>query len=201
MGLFITIDGPNGAGKSTFISNLLPIINNLGKIFVTKEPSNTDLGSFVKENECKISGLAYAYLIAADRAYHIEKEILPNLKERSNIVLCDRYIESSLALQRFDGVPIDSIWKLNEDFPVPDLSIVLIASEEQLCQRLSIRKKLSRFELEMERRQEIEYYKDAYTYLKQKNFNVLLLDNDEKYFKDNLSIVIDNIKKLKRELI
>jgi dTMP kinase len=197
MGIFVTIEGPNGAGKSTLIDNLSSLItsNSLGSVYYTKEPTRSDFGEYVKKNESKLEGKTYAHLIAADRCYHVEQEILPNLN-KYNIIISDRYIESSLVLQRFDGVDIEYIWKLNSEFPRPNLSVILLATEDQLAQRLSMRSSLSRYEISMKRIQEIEYYRDAASYLNNKGFNTIILDNSEIHFEKNVQAIYDIIKKL-----
>lgn len=176
MGMFITIEGPNGVGKTTFI-DLLSKALYPKSVYVTREPSRTEFGQFVKNNEGALRGKSYAYLIAADRCNHIENDVVPAM-EKYDIVLCDRYIESSLVLQYYDGVDLDFIWKLNEDFLVPNLSIILIAQDENLHLRLSQRNMLSAFEKKISRSKEIELYKNAYAYIKSKGFNPIMQYND-----------------------
>lgn len=176
MSIFITIEGPNGVGKTTFIESLA---NALAPrtVYTTKEPSSTDFGRYVKNNEGALRGKSYAYLISADRCNHIENEIIPALR-KYDIVLCDRYVESSLVLQHYDGVSLDFIWKLNEDFLVPNLSIILIANSYNLSSRLAQRKSLSVFEKVISRSEEVDLYLNAYNYVKQKGFNPIILYND-----------------------
>lgn len=176
MSIFITIEGPNGVGKTTFIDSLK---NALAPrtVYTTKEPSPTDFGRYVKNNEGALHGKSYAYLIAAERCNHIENYVIPALK-KYDIVLCDRYVESSLVLQYYDGVSLDFIWKLNEDFLVPNLSIILIAQSDNLSSRLSQRESLSEFEKVISRSEEVKLYLNAYHYIKQKGFNPIILNND-----------------------
>ena len=169
-GLFITIEGPNGVGKSTFINKLQSKLNNEYNAYSTKEPSNTPYGNYVKNNEGNLHGLAYAYLICSDRCNHIENEIIPHLKQ-VDIVLCDRYIESSLVYQQFDGVAIDKIWQLNQDFLIPDISILLLADIDIIEKRLAERTSLSDFEKRMSRKEEVYAYKNAQAFLSEKGFN------------------------------
>ena len=190
MSLFITVEGPNGVGKSTYIESLVKEMVPRS-IYITKEPSATDFGRYVKNNEGDLQGKSYAFLIAADRCNHIENEIVPAL-EKYDIVLCDRYIESSLVLQYHDGVSLDFIWKLNEDFLVPDLSIILIAQSDNLSLRLSQRKVLTRFEKEISRNKEVELYINAYHFIQQKGFNPVILNND------TLQNISSNIEKIKQ---
>ena len=169
-GLFITIEGPNGVGKSTFINKLQSKLKNEYNVYTTKEPSNTPYGNYVKNNEGQLQGTAYAYLICSDRCNHIENEIIPHLKQ-TDIVLSDRYIESSLVYQQFDGVAIDKIWQLNKDFLIPDISILLLADINIIEKRLAERDTLSDFERRMSRKEEVNAYKDAQEFLTEKGFN------------------------------
>lgn len=179
MGRFITIDGPNGVGKSTFIHLLEDHLSKFKKVYTTKEPSATSFGKYVQSNEGNLSGKSYAHLIAADRCYHIENFIMPNLKEY-DIVLCDRYIESSLVLQHYDGVDLDYIWNLNKSFLVPDISIILTANIQVIEKRLNERQVLTAFEKRMTRKMEVEFYLQAANFLKKKGYNIFNYTNDSK---------------------
>lgn len=185
MSLFVTFDGPNGSGKTTMINNLKSGLEKDFSIYQTREPSNTEFGRYVKTNEHSIRGLAYAYLITAERAYHYDIEIKDAL-EKYDIVLCDRYIGSSLALQVFDGVNIDKIWDVNKDFLMPDLGIFMIASEGELTSRLMARHELSFFEKEMKRSDEIHYYNLAYEFMFRKGIPVIKIENSADKYEENL---------------
>lgn len=179
MGCFITIEGPNGVGKSTFIHLLEEHLLKYKKVYTTKEPSTTSFGKYVQSNEGNLSGKSYAHLIAADRCYHIENFIMPNLK-KYDIVLCDRYIESSLVLQYYDGVDLDYIWDLNKTFLVPDISLILTANIQVIEKRLNERQVLTAFEKRMTRKMEIELYLQAADFLKKKGFNIFNYTNNSK---------------------
>lgn len=199
MGIFITVEGPNGVGKSTFIKRLEEMLLSEYMVFLTREPSNSNFGNYVRKNEEMLEGEAYAYLIAADRCYHLKNFIVPELN-KGKIVISDRYIESSLVLQEYDGVKIDDIWRLNCNFIVPDLSIILLASEEILKCRLLERNELTRFEKKMTRRDEIERYIKAAKFLKVKGFNVVTFYNDtELELSNSLNDVKEFINNLERE--
>lgn len=199
MGIFITVEGPNGVGKSTFIKRLEEMLSSEYMVFLTREPSNSNFGNYVRKNEEMLGGEAYAYLIAADRCYHLKNFIEPEL-EKGKIVISDRYIESSLVLQEYDGVKIDDIWRLNCNFIIPDLSIILLATEEILKCRLLERNELTRFEKKMTRRDEIERYIKAAKFLKVKGFNVVTFYNDtELELSNSLNDVKEFINNLERE--
>lgn len=103
-GFLVAFDGPNGVGKSTLIESVKTRLEFRGyAIYTTKEPTNTECGSFVRKFAESRSGIGLACLVAADRYEHIENEILPELK-KGKIVITDRYILSSLILQQMDDV-------------------------------------------------------------------------------------------------
>lgn len=178
-GIFISVEGPNGTGKSTFIRELSTKLSECFSVILTREPTETSFGKFVKRNEGALKGMEYAHLVWADRYYHVQQFILPALAERK-IVISDRYIESSIVLQGFDGVPIDQIWELNKDFIIPDISIILLTNNNLLAERLQQRDTLSDFEKRMTRHQEIEGYQVAADFLAGKGFRHLIFQNDTK---------------------
>ena len=80
-GVFVTFDGPNGVGKSSLIGRVTNLLNEAGIDAIrTAEPTNSSLGKFIRANEENYQGKPLAYLVSADRYYHLEKEILPALK-------------------------------------------------------------------------------------------------------------------------
>lgn len=178
-GVFISVEGPNGTGKSTFIRELSTKLSEHFPVALTREPTETPFGEFVKRNEGALKGMEYARLIWADRYYHVRRFILPNLAEKK-IVISDRYIESSIVLQGFDGVLADQVWELNKNFIIPDISIILLADDKLLAERLQQRDALSDFEKRMTRHQEIEGYRAAVDFLAGKGFRHLIFQNGTK---------------------
>lgn len=197
-GIFITIDGPNGVGKSSFIDALSKKLSQSFPCFLTREPSPTEFGDFVRKYEHHLSSASYAHLIWSDRYFHIENFVLPEL-ETGKVVISDRYIESSFVLQGFDGLPINTIWEMNKDFIIPDISIILLATPTLLEERLSTRSCLTRYERKMTRDQEVYAYREAVDYLTSKGFNFLVLENDTlEDFSKNISEVYDRVCALMR---
>lgn len=201
MGIFITVEGPNGVGKSTFIKKLEEVFSSQYKVYITREPSDTQFGNYVKKNEGGLHGEAYAYLIGADRSYHLSNYIEPAL-DRGEIVISDRYIESSFVLQVYDGVAIEDIWRLNCNFRVPDLSIILLGDERTISCRLLERDILTHFEKKMSREDEIKGYINAANFLKDKGFNIVLLNNNtESDMISNINKVNDIVTQLERRIV
>lgn len=165
-------------------------------IFETKEPTLSPLGQFVRNAEEVYKGRTLACLVAADRYFHIDHEILPALSE-GKVVLSDRYIESSLVLQRLDDVEITFIWSLNSQIYVPDMSIILTARPEILDQRLVQRTQYSRFEKSKSRAEELKFYQEAAKFLSQRGFNVLFLENDVTPLARNVEQIVQKILTLK----
>lgn len=136
-GLFLTFEGGDGSGKSTQSGLLAQWLAQRGRTVVhTREPGGTDLGIEVREivlhRRGHIAPRAEALLYAADRAHHIATVVRPAL-ERGEIVLQDRYLDSSVAYQGAGRVldPNEvrelSLWATNG--LLPDLTILLDLDE------------------------------------------------------------------------
>lgn len=103
-GLFITLEGPDGSGKSTIIKLMGDYFQKKGIDFVvTREPGGTDIGEDIRhiilDNENTDMGIeTEALLLAAARSQHVHEKILPSLNQ-GKLVLCDRFLLSSLAYQ------------------------------------------------------------------------------------------------------
>ena len=177
MGFFIAIDGPNGVGKTSFINKLEKRLNEEYDVILTKEPSNTEFGNKLKVNEGNYRGLEYARLIAYDREFHIKKEIMPACQS-DKIIITDRYIASSLALQFLDGVALQDIWELNKDFLKPSLYIILSAKPKVLEERLKLRDVLTYFETVKSRKEELDAFWQAHIFLQSHGWDTVMLNSN-----------------------
>lgn len=185
-GLFLTIDGPNGVGKSSLVEGLTAYLCQLGvDVLTTIEPTNSALGLMVRQMENEYQGRVYACLVAADRYYHIESEVIPALRS-GKVVLSSRFVASSLVLQRLDNVDIELIWAINSGICRPDINIILTASTSVLEQRLAQRSVFSRFEKSASCSVELEYYLEAAEFLTDHGFNIWLLENGETPLENNI---------------
>jgi dTMP kinase len=113
-------------------------------VLATKEPSGSRLGNLARDSTDDYDGIALACLVAADRYHHLEHEIRPALR-MGWTVLCDRYVPTSLVLQRIDGVEQAFLWQLNQYADQPDLTIILTGDPPQLRARAHQRGTYSRF--------------------------------------------------------
>ena len=138
-GKFIVFEGVDGSGLSTQALKLENYLRMKGiKVVLTKEPTNGLIGGLVKaalKGEWKVDPLALQLLFCADRAHHVNTEILPALQEGKSVI-SDRYYFSSLAYGKVQGLDVDLLKKINSKFPRPDLLIILDVSPEVSIQRI-----------------------------------------------------------------
>jgi dTMP kinase len=145
-GLLVSIDGPGGSGKSTVAALAMQGLADAGiAVRLTTEPSPTPLGKLIRSGTDEYSGMALACLVAGDRYHHLESEIRPALAA-GEIVLCDRYVPSSLVLQRMDGLGWNLIMALNAGADRPGLAVILNGDPDVIGARLAARGRHSRFE-------------------------------------------------------
>lgn len=144
--MFVAVDGPNGVGKTSAIAALGRRLETRGVEFLSvRQPTDSELGQFIRRGEERYRGLTLAALVVADRVLLVDGVIRPAVAA-GKLVVTDRHIGSTLALQRVDGVALDVLWELNAGVQVPDLSVFLEAPAEVLETRLNERGRTSRFE-------------------------------------------------------
>jgi dTMP kinase len=174
-GKFIVIDGPNGAGKSTLITQLRSELHRLEIPYLcTKEPTESKLGVFIRNNQNEFTSETLACLVAANRYEHMDLIIRPAIND-GLLVLCDRYFPSSLVYQRMDGLELTFIQAINSRILIPDLTVFLSARENILRNRLRERDQITRFE--KDQLAEIQLYQEAESYLASKGWKTLACDS------------------------
>jgi dTMP kinase len=178
--VFVAVDGPNGVGKSSAIAALRPLLEARGLACRwVRQPSDTQLGEFIRVGEQRYRGLTLAALVVADRVLQVDSVIRPALAG-GELVVTDRHIGSTLALQRIDGVPLDVLWELNAGVLVPDLSVFLQAPAAVLDARLNRRGRTSRFEhTEGGSYQEARFFQEAAELMERNGARVLRLSTVE----------------------
>ncbi|MGH1547746.1 dTMP kinase [Leifsonia poae] len=143
-GLFITLEGGDGTGKSTQAALLEEWLTGLGRTVVrTREPGGTDAGVEIREivlhHRGDIAPRAEALLYAADRAHHVATVVRPALA-RGEVVLQDRYLDSSVAYQGagrvLDAQEIRELSLWAAEGLLPDLTILLDLDEDAARARL-----------------------------------------------------------------
>lgn len=131
--MFITFEGIDGVGKSTQVELLIAHLEANGKtVCRTHEPGGTELGAEIRHlllhRKGEVAPRAEALLYAADRAHHVATKIRPAL-ERGEVVVSDRYMDSSIAYQGSGRhLGFDQIRELSmfaADGLLPDLTVLL----------------------------------------------------------------------------
>ncbi len=166
MSLFIAVEGPNGVGKTTIAARLADRLAEIGAagVHLTSEPTRTPLGQLLRRQEAVLHGRALALALAADRAAHVETEIIPRLDDGLHVVT-DRYVQSSLVLQHIDGLDLNEIWSYNR-YVLPAITIYLEDDPDVIRDRLAGRPALSRLEATGSPERELKLYRDAARYLR-----------------------------------
>lgn len=156
-GLFVTFEGGDGAGKSTQAALLAEHLKGTRhrEVEATRQPGGTPLGQSIRElllHGGDIDERAEALLFAADRAHHVNTVIRPALNGGVDVI-CDRYIDSSIAYQCGGrGLPIEkvrelSMWGTGE--LLPDLTVLLDVDPHVAAQRRAARGDGDRIEVEV----------------------------------------------------
>jgi len=191
-GLFIAFEGLDGAGSTTQAYLLEQYLKQKNKVLLTKEPTQNIIGGIIRavlKGDLKLSSQTLQLLFAADRANHLEKEILPALK-KGFIVISDRYLFSSVAYGASAGLDREWLLKINEKFRMPDITIFLDVKPETCIKRISE----SRFNFELfEQEEKLRKVREEYLALAEKfSFKVI---NGEGSIKATHKKVLEIIKK------
>lgn len=157
--MFITLEGPEGSGKTTAVEKAVARLEEMGyQIVRTREPGGTPISEQIrnvildKENT-KMDPRTEALLYAASRRQHLVEKVWPAIKE-GKIVICDRYLDSSLAYQGgARGLGIDNILNINSfatEGTFPDLTLLFDIDPEIGLQRISANasREVNRLDLE-----------------------------------------------------
>ncbi|CAH0183276.1 dTMP kinase [Peribacillus frigoritolerans] len=125
-GIFITMEGPEGAGKTTITQMLGKALQQEGyQVLLTREPGGVPISEQIREvilnkDNTAMDSRTEALLYAAARRQHLVEVVMPEL-ERGGIVLCDRFIDSSLAYQgHARGLDIEEVYNINK-FAIGDM--------------------------------------------------------------------------------
>ncbi len=137
--LFIVFDGVDGSGKGAMIKKLEEYLKDKGKkVVITKEPTEgkygRDVRKILKKDSDPIKNAEKCLdLYIKDRQEHV-KEINKLLKD--NMVVCDRYYYSTIAFQHAQGIQLNKLIELNEDFIKPHIAFILDLPPEIAIERI-----------------------------------------------------------------
>lgn len=147
IGKFIVFDGLDGSGQSTQASLLASYLNEPKQkhkfghsgTHLTKEPTSSLIGGLIRSqlnHDWRSSQMCLQLLFAADRTYHLEKEIIP-LLEKGVTIVCDRYFFSSFAYGAIDSVATKWLIEINKNFLLPDLTFFIKVSPKICITRIA----------------------------------------------------------------
>lgn len=153
--MFITFEGGEGTGKTTLIQNIFEHLNKTHPVIKTREPGGSMIAESIRDIilNPKYEGVTpytEALLLAAARAQHLDEVIIPNLK-KGNIVLCDRYLDSSLAYQGYARkLGFDFVLSINKyaTMHLPDLTFYIDLDPKIGMKRIEKRDKYDRLDQE-----------------------------------------------------
>lgn len=167
-GFFISFEGVEGAGKTTVLEKLVGRLTGMNyDVLLTREPGGIIISEKIRDiildkDHVEMEKRTEALLYAAARRQHLVQKIIPALEE-GKIVLCDRFIDSSLAYQGYAReIGIDNVLKIN-DFAIegfmPSLTLYFDIEPEKGLKRISSNKDRERNRLDLET---LEFHRKVY---------------------------------------
>ena len=195
-GLFIVFEGGEGTGKTTAIESIYDWIQEKDlKCIKTREPGGIKISEEIRQvildkDNTKMDGRTEALLYAAARRQHLVEKVIPALNE-GYVVLCDRFIDSSLAYQGFArGLGIDEVMSINK-FAIgeymPDLSILFDLEPKIGLERISTsgEREINRLDLE-----KIDFHEKV-----REGYNKVYRENRDRIVKINAEQSKENVLK------
>ena len=157
--MFITLEGPEGSGKTTAVEAAVKKLSDMGyQIVRTREPGGTPISEQIRnvildKGNTAMDGRTEALLYAAARRQHLVEKVWPAIKE-GKIVICDRYLDSSLAYQGgARELGVDNILNINlfaTENTWPDLTLLFDLDPKIGLERISknANREVNRLDLE-----------------------------------------------------
>lgn len=143
-GLFITVEGPDGSGKSTQLEYIKSFMQEKGiEAIFTREPGGTPISEKIRaiildRENTELDPMTEALLYAASRSQHVSQLIKPAI-ERGRVVVCDRFVDSSIAYQQYARGLGECVSIIN-DYAIggliPDVTFLLKIEPEQAMKRI-----------------------------------------------------------------
>ena len=156
-GAFLTVEGLDGSGKGTQIERLSDALDRWGyEVVHTREPGGTPISEKIRDilldrENTGMTDITEALLYAAARAQHVKEKILPAVTE-GKVVLCDRFLDSSVAYQGGGRqLGIDRVLQINApavEGAMPDLTVYLDLDHEESLRRRCAASEPDRMEME-----------------------------------------------------
>jgi dTMP kinase len=195
-GKLIVFEGIDGAGLTTQAQLLEKRLKEKKyDVVLTKEPTNNLIGGIIRaalKKEWATSNRTLQLLFSADRAHHLEKEIIPAL-ENGKIVISDRYFISTIA---YGMIELEKDWlkALNSKFLLPDIIFIIDVPVEVSIERI----KASRFGFELfEEKKKLEKIRNNFLELSKEYKNCFVINGNrsiEEVHKEIVKIVEEKLK-------
>ncbi len=206
-GKFIAFEGGEGSGKSTILEMVYNyLIENNIDCIKTREPGGIKISEDIRniildKNNTQMDAKTEALLYAAARRQHLVEKVIKEL-EKGKIVLCDRFLYSSLAYQGYArGLGIEEIYNINKfaiDEYMPDLNLFFDVSPEVGLARINRNKDREVNRLDLEKMDFHHKVREGYTKLYEANKEFFIKIDAEKsideVFESVKSIIIEFIK-------
>jgi dTMP kinase len=189
-GLFITFEGPEGAGKTTIINMLAKQFDH---VLFTREPGGIEIAEQIRrvildKDNIAMDSRTEALLYAAARRQHLIEKVKPALDE-GKMVICDRFVDSSLAYQGYArGLGIDEVFNINQfaiESMMPHLTLYFDIEPEVGLKRINSHKgrEINRLDLE-----NIEFHKKV-----REGYHLLMVRFPERIVKIDASAPLEEV--------
>ncbi len=175
--MFITFEGGEGSGKSTVIERVKERLESLGHVvMVTREPGGVRIAESIRNiildtEHTEMDGRTEALLYAAARRQHLVEKVVPALNA-GQIVLSDRFVDSSLAYQGYSrGIGIDEVFSINQfaiDTYMPELTLYFEVDPQIGLERINQNKDREVNRLDLEKMDFHYKVKEGYDLLKER---------------------------------
>lgn len=167
-GFFITFEGVEGAGKTTILHSIVDKLRSQGyDVVATREPGGIEIAEQIRNiildrENVKMEERTEALLYAAARRQHLAEKVLPAL-EAGKIVLCDRFIDSSLAYQgHARGLGIEEVYDINK-FAIqdlmPNITLLFDIDPQKGLERIAANDEREKNRLDLE---QLDFHKKVY---------------------------------------
>lgn len=192
-GKFITFEGVEGAGKTSVLHTLTDKLIDLGyEVIATREPGGIDIAEQIRTilhdpANTNMEERTEALLYAAARRQHLVEKVLPALDE-GKIVLCDRFIDSSLAYQGYArGLGMKEVFQINQfaiQDVMPNLTLLFDIAPKKGLERIAANKNREKNRLDMETLAFHEKVYEGYQLLQEQYPNRIQKINADQAFQD-----------------
>lgn len=203
-GKFISLEGPDGSGKTSVVRELKKMLEAKGyDVLTTREPGGSPIAERIREVILDVDNTAMdarteALLFAASRRQHLIETVLPAI-ERGQIVITDRFVDSSIAYQGIArGIPVEEIWAINKfgiEDHMPELTLLVDVPAEVGLERIYKARGLRQFDrLDQESIDFHQMVREAFLNFERENDRIVLVNGNQsvqEVAKECLSVLKD----------